>query len=231
MKKILFTIILLLSFAFNVKSDINCYYLNYIVKVKNVENPYTREVYISDNFVKIINDTDKFIVFDLKKKIAYSVNLILKTVKQYRFEENNPFYMQFIVSFGVLSNNDSLIFPDVIFRATGKSELINGKECYQVKLPGSFLNSTTYYWFKKEKSEFESKFYLKYISCFTKNENVLKQVKEIGGFPVKIDIKLEVNLQNYGKTMELVESFEKKVNDSFFEIPLNLNLIKNQGDK
>ncbi len=211
---------------YNGFAKVRCYYLKYNVKISKSNEVSFKEIFVSNNFVKIKNTTNKFVLFDLNKNFAYEVNVKEKQIYKREFKQNEPFFIKFIVNYGIISNDDKLIFPKVIFRKTGKVENINNIDCYQVKLPGSFLNSVTYLWFSKESSEEKGKIFAKYLSSFSKNSNLLQSAKDIGGFPIKTLTLFNLNTKKFSK--ETVLSLNKFiiVDDMFFTLPQNCKIIK-----
>jgi hypothetical protein len=218
-----------LSFIFcfvNGFTNINCYYLKYTVNTSQSNKTTVREIYISNNFVKILYSKSNFVLFDLKKRIAYDTSLRERKVYKRVFNNEDPFFIKFIVNYGIISNDDRLIFPEVIFRKTGKVERIGNVNCYQVKLPGSFLNSVSYLWFEKKGSVEKGKLYEEYLSCFNKNDNLLQSARNIGGFPIKTLTLFNLNTKKFLK--ETVLSLDKFifVDDLFFALPQNCTIIE-----
>jgi len=227
-KKTIIVVFINIFFIITINGATNCHFVKYNVQIINKKALNERKIYITDDFLRIDDSALKYTIFSLKEKVSYSVDLSSKVAEKHIFFARSPFYLRYIVNFGVLSNNDKLVIPEVVFRKTGIFEKINGEDCFQVKLPGTFLNSTTYLWFGVMVKIDKGKYYKKYISCFSDNKKLRNKAKAIGGFPLMVVTTLNINTRIFKKKSILVEENDIVVEDSFFKLPkeIEIKLVK-----
>lgn len=225
LKKSIAIILILIFCECHVLAEEKCSYIKYRIRILDSDKISENEIYMTDDYAKICTNPFKYTVFYLKAKKSFVVDIDSKTIKEHHYSENSAFYNKFIINFGVMGDDDKLLIPEVVFRNTGLKENINGMDCYQVVLPGSFMNSITYLWFSEKKIKLKGELYSKFLSIFTENQQLLTQTKELPGFPVKVLTTLSINTRKYVQERILVEDKEIFVDSDFFKIPDDYKII------
>lgn len=202
--------------------------ITYSVKVDSGKGyQYEEMTTVCGDFLRIDLSAGQYVLFDKKKGRAWKVNSRTKTATEYSFEDNQPFYQQFLMAYGLMDNGGQLIFPQVIFKRTGNRKVVKGAACFEARLPGEFMNSATTVWMPDKALNGEGEKFSQYMSFFTKNGDFLDLIRHTNGFPRKIisRIQLSSGVAVNTKMLEKITSIDCKKPD-LFKLPKGVKIRK-----
>ncbi len=203
------------------------YQATYSVKVTGGSSyEYQEVITVCGDSMRIQLSSDRFFIFDNQKKVAWKVNVKSGEVTEYSFGDNQPFYQQFVAAYGLMDNNGHLIFPQVIFKRTGSRKVVKGVACFEAKLPGEFMNSTTTVWMpEKAGPEGGDRFY-RFMSFFTENDDFLDMVHHVNGFPRQIVSRIRLNSRAVVNTQVLTQMKTISCDPVLFALPKGIKVRK-----
>ena len=220
MKKVLFFILL----CFNFYSFASGYRVVYKIYLSEKEKPILETTIMCDNWMTISIDKNRYYLFTKGK--GYIVNTKEKKAIEYDFNKNRNFFDSFIAMYGITTNDGSLIFPQLIFKKTKKTGVVNKVKARKYQLPGNYLHSKSVAWFAENRLRIDGKVFAKYLSFFTTSSQLLKQASQLTSFPLRIKTVLnngfvsDVNLRILYK----IEKIKCKKKD--FQLPPDYRIIK-----
>ncbi|NOZ12418.1 MAG: hypothetical protein GXO69_02075 [Acidobacteria bacterium] len=193
MKRFYFFIAIFVLTAFSFAGE--GFQATYSVKVTSPGNHYGYEekITVCGDFMRFQLSSDSFLIFNRKKGLAWKVNMKEKTAIAYSFQDNQPFYQQFLIPYGLMDDAGQLIFPQVVFKRTGNRKVVSGVPCFEAKLPGEFMNSTTTVWMPEKSVKGGGDRFSHFMSFFTKNEDFLDLIRHATGFPRRITATVRLN--------------------------------------
>ncbi len=192
MKRILILVGFLVAAGFGFSRD--GFQATYSVKViSGSSHDYKEVITVCGDAMRIELSSDLFLLFDRKKGLAWKVNTKTNEAIEYTFDDNQPFYQQFLMAYGLMDNSGQLIFPQVIFKRTGNRKVVQGVACFEAKLPGEFMNSTTTVWLPEKVEKKDQERFNQFMSFFTKNEDFLDLIGHANGFPRRIVSNVRLN--------------------------------------
>lgn len=165
------------------------------------------EVFICGSHMRIARSDNATFLFDRDREQAVLIHTNASHAWRFSFERNRSFFQRFLVPYGIMTEKGVMLFPDTVFRRTGEKTRKNGILCEEVQLPGEFLNSRTRAWYPLEADELESGAMRSYFSFFTRDADFLKQMAELTGFPVEMEMTVRMNDATVVTTRRLT-SFE-----------------------
>jgi hypothetical protein len=199
----------------------------YSVKVTSGSSyEYNKVITVCGDAMRIQLSSDRFFIFDRQKKVAWKVNVKSKEAITYSFDDNQPFYHQFLMPYGLMDNNGQLIFPQVIFKRTGNRKVVQGVPCFEAKLPGEFMNSTTTVWLPEKAENDGSNRFFQFMSFFTGNEEFLDLMHHGTGFPRRIVSRIRLNSSVSVNTQVLTQIKDVSCDPVLFALPKGIKVRK-----
>jgi hypothetical protein len=174
--------------------------------------------------MRIQLSSDRFFIFDRQKKMAWSVNVKSNEAIAYSFNDNQPFYQQFLMPYGLMDNSGRLVFPQVIFKRTGNRKVVGGEPCFEAKLPGEFMNSTTTVWLPEKAEKEGGDRFFQFMSFFTGNEDFLDLIHHATGFPRQIVSRIRLNSSVAVNTQVLKQIKSISCNPILFGLPKGIKI-------
>ena len=220
MKKFIWIVFL----CFSLSSFATGYKVSYKIYVSGNNKPIIETTIMCDNWMTISVDKNRYYLF--KKNKGYIVNTKEKKAIEYDFNKNRNFFNSFIAIYGITTNDGSLIFPQLIFKKTKKTGVINKVKARKYQLPGNYLHSNSVAWFAENRLGIDGKVFAKYLSFFTTNSELLKQASQLTSFPLRIKTVLnngfisDVNLRILYK-IEKIKCKKKE-----YQLPSDYKIIK-----
>ncbi len=225
MKRYFFLFILLIVGISGLAAD--GFRVIYSVKVNSGSTFGYREVTtVCGNLMRIEVSPDTYLIFNRKAGKAWKVNPKGRTAILYSFHDNQPFYQQFLMPYGLMDDNGQLIFPGVIFKRTGNRKVVGGIACFEAKLPGEFMNSTTTVWLPEKAEGDEGQRFSQYMSFFTGDDDFLDQIRHTNGFPRLIVSSLRLTGALTVNRRFLVSIEKCTCKPEFFRIPNGIKVRK-----
>ncbi|NOY22383.1 MAG: hypothetical protein GXO70_02570, partial [Acidobacteria bacterium] len=201
----------------------------YSVKVTSgSSHEYQEVITICGDSMRIQLSADRFLLFDKKKGLAWKVNTRSNEAVAYTFNDNQPFYQQFLIAYGLMDNRGQLIFPQVIFKRTGNRKVVQNVPCFEAKLPGEFMNSTTTVWMPEKAVKRGGERFFQFMSFFTGNGDFLDLIRHATGFPRRIISRVQLNSSVTVNRQTLLQIVNVPCEAVFFKLPKELRVHKAQ---
>jgi len=161
--------------------------------ISGSSHEYQEVITVCEDYMRIQLSSGRFLLFDRKKRLAWNVDTAVHEAVEYSFSDNQPFYLQFLMAYGLMDDNGQLIFPRVVFKRTGNRKVVQGLACFEAKLPGEFMNSTTTVWMPEKAVKQGGDRFFHFMSFFTGNDDFLDLIGHTTGFPRQITSKVRLN--------------------------------------
>lgn len=192
----------------------------YAVKVVSGSiREYQEVITVCGDSMRIQLSSDRFLLFDRKKGLAWKVNTTIHEAIAYSFNDNRPFYHQFLMGYGLMDDTGQLIFPQVIFKRTGNRKVVQGVACFEARLPGEFMNSTTTVWMPEKAVERGGDRFFYFMSFFTGNNDFLDLIAHTTGFPRQITSRVRLSSSVTVNKKKLVQIRNIVCKAGFFALP------------
>jgi len=134
-----------------------------------------------------------YILFDRAQQKGWMVDPGRSTARVFSRDRNQAFYNQFLILYGVVTDDGSVLFPDSVFKRLEGTERVGDVDCDICRLPGQFLNSTGYAWLSREAGTLSGEAVAELFSYFTNRKVFLDQLRQLKGFPVRIRTTVNLN--------------------------------------
>lgn len=168
--------------------------LEYAVDISGSDAVLSSETFtICGDRLRIDTVGGGYILIDRSEQTAWMVDPTRASAIRFPVARNQAFFNQFLVPFGIVTESGSLLFPDMIFKRTGVRETINGMAAEQCRLPGQFLNSSVTAWVPLSQQEVSGDQVAELFSFFAAAPKLLAQMRNLKGFPVKIQTTVNLN--------------------------------------
>ncbi len=202
--------------------------VTYSVKVTSPGSHYNyqEKITVCGDFMRFQFFPDSFLIFNRKKGVAWKINMKDKTAVSYSFQDNQPFYQQFLIPYGLMDDSGQLIFPQMVFKRTGNRKVVGGLPCFEAKLPGEFMSSTTTVWMPEKAVQGGGDRFSHYMSFFTKNDDFLDLIRHATGFPRQIIGTVRLNGSVTVNHQTLVSIKEIKCKPDMFALPKGITVHK-----
>ncbi len=198
----------------------NGYHAIWEIDVKgSKDKPIREEVTICGSHMRIDRGDGSTFLFDSDREQAVLLHEGTNHAWRFSFERNRSFFQRFLIPYGIITENGVMLFPETIFRRTGRKATKNGIMCEEVQLPGEFLNSRTIAWYPVKALESGSEMVRAYFSFLTRNRNFLQQVERLTGFPVVMEMRVRVNGAAVVTTRTLLSTGLIDCSELSFDLP------------
>lgn len=195
------------------------------IAVKGSEDtPVKEEVVICGPNMRIDRTDGSTFLFNSDREQAVLMHDGSDHAWRFSFEQNRSFFQRFLIPYGIVTENGVMLFPETVFRRTGRKEKKDGTLCEEVLLPGEFLNSRTIAWYPVDAVASGPEMVRAYFSFFTRDRNFLQQVERLNGFPLRMEMAVHVNGTTVITTRKLLSAEKIDCSDRNFEVPDGIDI-------